>query len=159
MNAAFYDMLCDKVECNAGIHLYPITDGPYGPDEMPMVWLSIDADKTDPVYVGTVIGKAVWDWWYNNADDIDFPDANILLDYAMEHYWDSMYDRDGWLKEYFVTVYDAGNDVIKEGHGAYMREYLDSMYADDLFSDGELDALMREERDAVDSYDEFVNDL
>jgi hypothetical protein len=80
----------------------------------------------------------------------------LLFDYAIENYWGAIDGgMEGFIEDYFDTVYDVGLGIIDWEYNACIRD----MYDDDLFSDSELDALMREERDAVDSYDEFVNDL
>jgi hypothetical protein len=149
---SFYNTLDEKISCNAGIHLFPITDGPYWEGGQPVTWLTIDVEKNDPEYVGRVVGKTVWNWWKNNADDVDFPSAPLLFDYAMEYYWNDVADEThAWHNDFFAIVSEVGLRLIEREYSALMRE---SWYRDEEFSisDEELAAIIREEGECVDSY-------
>ena len=144
----FYEVLNEKVSCNAGIHLFPITDGPYWEGGSPVTWLTIDVEKNDPEYVGKVMGKAVWGWWRDNADDVDFPTAHLLFDYAMEFYWDNMADEThAWRDDFFATVNEVGMGIIESEYNALWRK---EWAAESPISDKEWAAIIREEEECVD---------
>lgn len=124
--ASWYNMLHEKVDCNAGITLFVEIDPSPDKNGMPLYWLTIDQSNTDPTYFGRLLGNAVYEWWENTIDDSDYPTPMALFEDGMEHYCGTVTDpthafRSDWLAE----AYNVGIDLVIKRHDDFQRALRD----------------------------------
>lgn len=114
------NMLHDKIECNASIHLFVDTDQFPDDNGIPAYWLSVDMTKTDADYFGTVIGNAVFDWWEATIDDVDFPTPLSLLDEAMETYCGTLSTpTNASINDWVDEAWSRAREIVERAHDEY----------------------------------------
>lgn len=119
---SWYDMLHNKIEWNAGITLF--VDGLHD-EGLSCFWFTVDATKTDATYFATVLANAVFDWWENSIDDVDFPTPTSLYEDAMEHYCGTITDpTNAFWNDWLAEAYDVGIDIVLTKSSVYDRRML-----------------------------------
>ena len=127
---SWYNMLHEKVDCNAGITLFVDTDPLADKNGMPCCWLTIDQSNTDPTYFGRLLANAVYEWWEYTIDSSDYPTPMALFEDGMEHYCGTITDpthafRGDWLAE----AYNVGIDLVIKRHDDFQRMLRDENHS------------------------------
>ena len=127
---SWYNMLHEKVDCNAGITLFVDTDPLADKNGMPCYWLTIDQSNTDPTYFGRLLANAVYEWWEYTIDSSDYPTPMALFEDGMEYYCGTITDpthafRGDWLAE----AYNVGIDLVIKRHDDFQRMLRDENHS------------------------------
>lgn len=117
---SWYNMLHNRVEYNAGITLFVETFPAQEEGDKPILWFTVDSIKTDATYFATVLANAVFDWWEDTIDDVDFPTPTTLYEQAMEHYCGTITDPTwAFLSDWLAEAYNVGIDIVLDKSNKY----------------------------------------